>query len=127
MQDGKTVNHTDAGHYLSEHQPPTKPSPKFSLRKDSPYLGVSESLMYTLVDLYFENAYNSSLLLHKRRFVESLMAGTVEAHLILSVCAYAAKYLTRTPSHILIRLTYRSCLASTVTKTAGHLSVIMVS
>lgn len=61
------------------------------MRKDSPYLGISESLMYTLVDVYFENAYNASLLLHKGRFLESLTAGTVEAHLILSVCAYAAK------------------------------------
>lgn len=64
-----------------------------SMRKDSPYLGISESLMYTLVDVYFENAYNASLLLHKGRFLESLAAGTVEAHLILSVCAYAAKSL----------------------------------
>ncbi|KAJ9608506.1 hypothetical protein H2200_007494 [Cladophialophora chaetospira] len=62
------------------------------MRKDSPYLGISESLMYTLVDVYFENAYNASLLLHKGRFLESLMAGTVEAHLILSVCAYAANF-----------------------------------
>lgn len=49
--------------------------------------------MYALVDVYFEHAYNASLLLHKGRFLESLGAGTVEAHLILSVCAYAAKYL----------------------------------
>ena len=62
------------------------------MRKDSSYLGISESLMHTLVDVYFENAYNASLLLHKGHFLASLAGSTVEAHLILSVCAYAAKF-----------------------------------
>lgn len=72
-----------------------------SMRSRSPYLGIAESLMYTLVDVYFENSYNASLLLRKDRFLESLVAGTVEPHLILSVCAYAAKYFTsvHTPQH----------------------------
>ena len=97
------------------------------MRKDSPYLGISESLMYTLVDVYFENAYNASLLLHKGRFLESLVEGTVEAHLILSVCAYAAKYMTILPLYVVSRLTDRLPLVSTVTKTARHLSVTTVS
>ena len=57
-----------------------------------PYLGVSKSLMYTLVDLYFETAYNASLLLHKASFIESLVAGTATPHIVLSVCAWAAKF-----------------------------------
>lgn len=83
--------HNSAGQSGLEGPPSTGLPAIISVRKDSLYLGISESLMYTLVDVYFESAYNSSLLLHKGRFLESLVAGTVEAHLILSVCAYAAK------------------------------------
>lgn len=59
--------------------------------KQETYLGISESLMYTLVEVYYENAYNASLLLHKGLFLESLAAGTVEPHVILSICAWASK------------------------------------
>lgn len=93
------MSYSDAAQSASDHHPPTTPPARLPIRKDTHYLGISESLVYTLVDVYFENAYNASLLLHKGRFLESLVAGTVEDHLILSVCAYAAKYCIPTPSH----------------------------
>jgi hypothetical protein len=57
-----------------------------------PYLGISKSLMYTLVNLYFETAYNATLLLHKASFLQELAAGTATPHIVLSVCAWAAKF-----------------------------------
>ncbi len=59
-----------------------------------PYLGISQTLMYKLVDLYFETAYNASLLLHKASFLEALTAGTATPHVVLSICAWAAKYMS---------------------------------
>ncbi len=60
--------------------------------EENPYLGISKSLIYTLVEVYYENAYNARLLLHKGLFLESLAAGTANPHVVLSVCAWAAKY-----------------------------------
>lgn len=57
------------------------------------YLGIPEPLVSTLVEVYYENAYNANLLLHKRTFLASLAAGTANPHIVLSVCAWAAKYL----------------------------------
>ncbi|KAK5675883.1 hypothetical protein LTS10_011615 [Elasticomyces elasticus] len=57
-----------------------------------PYLGISNSLLYTLVDVYFATAYNASLLLHKASFLESLAGGTATPHVVLSVCAWAANF-----------------------------------
>lgn len=82
--------------------------------------------MYTLVDVYFENAYNATLLLHKGRYLDSLAAGTVEAHLVLSVCAYAAKYLSRLLCEM-SRLTNRPPLVSTVTIMTKPLSATTAS
>lgn len=62
---------------------------------DVPYLGIPQSLVLTLVDVYFDNVYNASLLLHKGLFLESLAAGTARLHVVLGVCAWAAKYATR--------------------------------
>lgn len=77
--------------------PGNRPNPTPLLLSDYPreasYLGISESLIYTLVEVYFENAYNASLLLHKGLFLESLRAGNATPHVVLSVCAWAAKYL----------------------------------
>lgn len=56
-----------------------------------PYLGISKSLMYNLVELYFQTSYNASFLLHKTQFLESLAAGTTAPHVILAICAAAAK------------------------------------
>ena len=47
--------------------------------------------MFKLVDVYYENVYNATLLLHKQTFLDSLAAGTVRSHIVLSICAFAAK------------------------------------
>lgn len=62
-----------------------------SMNAQESYLGISKSLMYTLVEVYYQSAYNASLLLHKRQFLESLASGTASPHVVLSVCAWAAK------------------------------------
>lgn len=54
------------------------------------YLGIPPSLLETLVEVYYQNVYNASLLLHKRLFLESLAAGTARPHVVLSVCAWAS-------------------------------------
>ena len=54
-------------------------------------LGIPKSLMSLLVEVFFEDAYNATLLLHKRLFLESLEEGRTSPHVILSVCAWAAK------------------------------------
>ncbi|OAA56300.1 Transcription factor [Niveomyces insectorum RCEF 264] len=56
------------------------------------YCGVPEALFWHLVDIYFTHAYNATLLLHKPSFVNSVHAGTVTPHVLLSVCAWASKF-----------------------------------
>lgn len=56
------------------------------------YCGVPQTLLWELVEIYFTHAYNASLLLHKDTFVHSLRAGTVTPHVLLSVCAWASKW-----------------------------------
>ena len=56
------------------------------------YLGIPNSLVLMLVDVYYDNVYNASLLLHKQLFLQSIAQGTARSHIILSVCAWAAKY-----------------------------------
>ncbi|KAH8897750.1 hypothetical protein GQ53DRAFT_884572 [Thozetella sp. PMI_491] len=58
----------------------------------SSYLGIPKPLMSELVDTYFSNVYNASLLLHKRTFLESLETGAAQAHVVLSVCAWGANF-----------------------------------
>ena len=62
------------------------------LPTEDSYLGIPRNLVLTLVEVYYDNVYNATLLLHKRTFLESLSAGIVRPHIILSVCAWAAKY-----------------------------------
>jgi hypothetical protein len=52
---------------------------------------IPPDLLLTLVNVYYEYIYNASLLLHRRTFMKALSAGTVPRHVILSVCAFAAK------------------------------------
>ncbi|KAF2428304.1 hypothetical protein EJ08DRAFT_671462 [Tothia fuscella] len=56
------------------------------------YLGIPKTLISTLVEVYFDNVYNATLLIHQRSFLQSLTAGTVRPHLVLSVCAWAANF-----------------------------------
>jgi len=67
-------------------------SSKLMAQSEHAYLGISQDLTYTLAELYFETAYNASLLLHKASFLASLAAGTACPHVVLSVCAWGAKY-----------------------------------
>lgn len=54
-------------------------------------LGTSEVLLPTLIELYFDNIYQSDLILHKKSFSESVARGSASAHVLLSVCAWSAK------------------------------------
>ncbi|KAK3650409.1 hypothetical protein LTR56_006388 [Elasticomyces elasticus] len=56
------------------------------------YLGIPRPLVGELVAAYFDNVANASLLLHKRSFLDSLHAGTVAPHVLLSVCASGANF-----------------------------------
>ena len=60
-------------------------------RVDHYDLGIPKSLMSLLVKVFFEDAYNATLLLHERLFLESLEEGRTSPHVVLSVCAWAAK------------------------------------
>jgi hypothetical protein len=81
-----------------------------NVRPDSPVPGISSGiskcnnfrtaktaieippdLLLTLVNVYYDCVYNASLLLHRRTFMQALSAGTMPRHVILSVCAFAAK------------------------------------
>lgn len=53
--------------------------------------GIPSKLMYELVEIYFTHITNSVLLLHKATFIQQLINNQVRDHVILSVCASAAK------------------------------------
>lgn len=71
--------------------------PRVPLNGDYP--GVPKAMVSILVHVYWDNLYNASLLLNKRVFFEALETGTVRPHIILSICASAAKY-ADAPSHL---------------------------
>ncbi|KAI1421451.1 hypothetical protein F5Y12DRAFT_705530 [Xylaria sp. FL1777] len=56
------------------------------------YIGLLERLLPELVELYFQYAYNAHLLLHKRSFLASVADGSACTHVVLSVCAWGAKF-----------------------------------
>ncbi|KAF5705763.1 hypothetical protein FMUND_11931 [Fusarium mundagurra] len=56
------------------------------------FQGIAPSLVNTLVKLYFENVYQSTLLLHKSTFLQSLADQTVKPHILLSICAWGANF-----------------------------------
>ncbi|KAJ4025669.1 hypothetical protein NW752_003143 [Fusarium irregulare] len=53
---------------------------------------IPATLLTTLVDLYFANVYQSTLLFHKPTFLQSLFRGTVRQHVLLSICAWGANF-----------------------------------
>ncbi|KAG9500780.1 hypothetical protein J7337_006460 [Fusarium musae] len=55
------------------------------------FQGIAPSLVNTLVELYFDNVYQSTLLLHKATFLQSLTEQAVKPHILLSICAWGAK------------------------------------
>ncbi|CAJ0552245.1 Ff.00g062240.m01.CDS01 [Fusarium sp. VM40] len=56
------------------------------------YQGVPPSLVPILIDLYFENVYQSDLFLHKPSFLQTLANQTVRPHIFLSICAWGANF-----------------------------------
>ncbi|RBR23141.1 uncharacterized protein FIESC28_04136 [Fusarium coffeatum] len=53
---------------------------------------IPSTLLTTLVNLYFTNVYQSTLLFHKPTFLQSLSSGTVRQHVLLSICAWGANF-----------------------------------
>jgi hypothetical protein len=68
-------------------------SPIPPVLSDQYYLGIPSALVLSLIEVYFANVYNASLLLHKASFLRAIAANTVRHHVLLSVCAFASKYL----------------------------------
>ncbi|KAF4339116.1 hypothetical protein FBEOM_6934 [Fusarium beomiforme] len=56
------------------------------------YKDIKPSLINTLVELYFNNVYQSTLLLRKSTFLQSLAAQIVRPHVLLSICAWGANF-----------------------------------
>ncbi|EWG42668.1 hypothetical protein FVEG_04420 [Fusarium verticillioides 7600] len=56
------------------------------------FQGIAPSLVNTLVELYFDNVYQSTLLLHKATFLQSLTEQAVKPHILLSICAWGANF-----------------------------------
>ncbi|KAI1815135.1 hypothetical protein GGS20DRAFT_361908 [Poronia punctata] len=52
----------------------------------------NNSLVLELVDIYFDHMYNSHLLLHKRSFITDVVERRACGHVLLSVCAWGAKF-----------------------------------
>ncbi|KAH6949292.1 hypothetical protein DER45DRAFT_581033 [Fusarium avenaceum] len=67
------------------------PAPSLDTANDF-YQGVPPSLVPILIDLYFENVYQSDLLLHKPTFLQALANQAVRPHILLSVCAWGANF-----------------------------------
>ncbi|CZR39140.1 uncharacterized protein FPRO_05668 [Fusarium proliferatum ET1] len=53
---------------------------------------IAPSLVNTLVELYFDNVYQSTLLLQKATFLQSVAYQTVKSHILLSICAWGANF-----------------------------------
>jgi hypothetical protein len=58
---------------------------------DANYLGIPSPLMSSLIEIYYANVYNASILLHKASFLESLANGISRNHVVLSLCALGAQ------------------------------------
>ncbi|KAI1016866.1 hypothetical protein LB504_007077 [Fusarium proliferatum] len=56
------------------------------------FRGIAPSLVNTLVELYFDNVYQSTLLLHRSTFMQSLANQTIKPHILLSICAWGANF-----------------------------------
>lgn len=58
---------------------------------DAYSLGIPPALVLNLTEIYFSNAYNAHLLLHRPSFLKAITEGTAKSHIVLSACAWAAK------------------------------------
>ncbi|KFZ17772.1 hypothetical protein V501_01572 [Pseudogymnoascus sp. VKM F-4519 (FW-2642)] len=83
---------TYRGSYGAETTKNKYPIPPLLLTSPSQdyYLGIPESLVSSLIEVYYSDVYNASLLLHKRMFLEAVAAGTARPQVVLSVCAIAS-------------------------------------
>lgn len=77
--------------FLAHNQSLSTPSPRSFLSDKESYHGIPKALVLALIEVYYDNLYNATLLLHKRLLLESLAADTARPHVVLSVCAAAAK------------------------------------
>lgn len=68
------------------------PVPPLSRPSEFSYLGIPTALVSNLIELFYANVYNATLLLHKATFLSAVAAGTACNHTVLSVCAWGAKY-----------------------------------
>lgn len=78
------------------------------------YLGIPKPLISELIEIYFEHVSNSALVLHKTRFLDSVHSGTVVPHILLSICAWGAKYVVE----IIAKRTATERVITASTKTA---------
>ncbi|KND93906.1 putative transcriptional regulatory protein, partial [Tolypocladium ophioglossoides CBS 100239] len=77
-------------HAVSNTKPVESKTSLTSTEPASTNLGIPLALLFKLVNLYFSNVYNASLLLHRPSFTRSIAEGTASKHVILSVCAMAS-------------------------------------
>lgn len=63
-----------------------------STERGCKYVGARYGLFLDLVDSYFSNVYNASLLLHRQSFNQSLSQGAATKHVVLSVYALGSWY-----------------------------------
>ena len=55
-------------------------------------LGIPDSLVAALVDVYYSHVYNASLLVHRASFLQALKTGIADPAMVLSICAFASMY-----------------------------------
>uniref|UniRef100_A0A8H7N2M0 Zn(2)-C6 fungal-type domain-containing protein n=1 Tax=Bionectria ochroleuca TaxID=29856 RepID=A0A8H7N2M0_BIOOC len=58
---------------------------------------IPSHLVSGLVDHYFTNIYNANLLLHRPTFLQSVLDGSIEQHVLLSVCALGSRFVDQQP------------------------------
>ncbi|KAJ4151464.1 hypothetical protein LMH87_012163 [Akanthomyces muscarius] len=99
----------DAGQSVSDASVPTGPAsvhsdpgtssdkathsqlPHYSLDAGTTIYGIPTTSLYELIDIYFTHITNSALLLHKDSLLQQLANNQARDHVILSICALAAK------------------------------------
>ena len=67
-------------------------SPRLQQPSENTVLGIPDSLVTTLVDVYYSHVYNASLLVHRPTFLQALKAGNANPAVVLSICAFASMY-----------------------------------
>ena len=76
------MSHSQASHITSVPSPILEKS----------FVGIPPTLIPLLLEVYFSHIYNASLLLHRPAFLRGLAADAIRPDVLLSVCAFAAKF-----------------------------------